>query len=157
MSAGTPDTPSTTLYIIYNAKSSLLGKINYVYRKSTCPDPATKPACAACELTHGVSLRLAESAEWKATKARILHATIMQLHTDELPPALADWIRQAKVQTPAVVVQPDVASTDFQVLLMSEDLARVRLDHGAFLRLLQSRASEAGVQGIEVAAPPSDL
>ncbi|KMU74021.1 hypothetical protein CISG_10239 [Coccidioides immitis RMSCC 3703] len=143
--------PSLNHPLLYlHAKSSLLGKINYVYRKSTCQILLrNRPVL--------LSLRLAESAEWKATKARILHATIMQLHTDELPPALADWIRQAKVQTPAVVVQPDVASTDFQVLLTSEDLARVRLDHGAFLRLLQSRASEAGVQGIEVAAPPSDL
>jgi hypothetical protein len=29
------------LYIVYNAKSTLYGKLNYVYRKAICPDPVS--------------------------------------------------------------------------------------------------------------------
>ncbi|THC92738.1 hypothetical protein EYZ11_007786 [Aspergillus tanneri] len=115
MSAAANSPP--TLYIIYNAKSTLLGKLNYVYRKTTCPDPAARPACAACELTHGPSLRLTESLEWKSTKAHILHANIVQAHTDELPEALSQWMRQQGVSIPAVIVEPAQPSSGFQVLL----------------------------------------
>jgi len=69
---------SSTIYIIYNAKGSFSGKLNYAYRKLTTP----ASACAACDLTHG-GLRLTETAEWTATKGRI-GAVVKQLHIDEL-------------------------------------------------------------------------
>lgn len=69
---------SSIIYIIYNAKGSFSGKLNYAYRKLTTP----ASSCAACELTHG-GLRLTETAEWTATKAKI-GAEVRQLHIDEL-------------------------------------------------------------------------
>jgi hypothetical protein len=69
---------ASTIYIIYNAKGSLTGKLSYAYRKVT---EANSP-CAACDLTHG-GLRLTETAEWSATKKQI-GAEVQQLHIDQL-------------------------------------------------------------------------
>lgn len=138
-----------TLYIVYNATSSLLGKINYTYRKKTCPDPSNNPACAACELTHGPSLSLTESSEWKTTKAHIKQANIAQVHKDELPATLAQWMEREQLSTPAVIVETQEPS-EFKMLVSSEDLAGVRLDHCEFLALLRSRIDEAGVSGVVV-------
>lgn len=76
---------STTIYILYNAKASLLGKLNYACRKISAP--ADESACAACDLTHG-GLRLNESEEWKATKQQI-PVQVKQLHKDELTPEVS--------------------------------------------------------------------
>lgn len=138
----------STLYIIYNAKSTLLGKLNYVYRKAKCPDPANSPACAACELTHGPSLSLSESATWKQTKERILHCNIVQLHVDEMPESLRQWRQQEDLKTPLVVAE--VSPAAYKVLLAAEDLAQVRSDHERFLQLLKSRVAEAGISEIVV-------
>lgn len=143
-----------TLYIVYNAKSTLLGKVDYVYRKKTSSDPTSNPACAACELTHGPSLRLTESPAWTATKKRIHRVTVSQVHTDERPPALAQWMDQAGVLQPAVIAATATDDNnnhhDFWVLLTSADLARVRGDHARFLELLQSRGVEEGFREMEV-------
>ncbi|RMJ23148.1 hypothetical protein PHISP_05992 [Aspergillus sp. HF37] len=146
-----------TLYIIYNAKSTLFGKVDYAYRKLTRPDSCSRPACAACELTHGPSLSLTESPEWAAAKARIRNVTVAQVHTDEQPAGLARWMEEEGVETPAVVVEAakanDGESGSFQMLLTSEDLARVRRDYGRFLEALRERAREVGVEGLEVDVP----
>jgi hypothetical protein len=76
---------SSIIYILYNAKASLFGKLNYACRKISAP--ADQSACAACDLTHG-GLRLNESEEWKATKQKI-PAQIKQLHIDELTPEVS--------------------------------------------------------------------
>ncbi len=68
-----------TLYILYNANASALGKANYAFRKLTAS--ADNSPCSACDLTHG-GLRLTETKEWSATKARI-GADVRQLHRDE--------------------------------------------------------------------------
>ena len=67
------------VYILYNANTSILGKVQYAYRKITAP-PTDSP-CAACDLTHG-GLRLTETAMWASTKKRI-GAEVRQLHKDE--------------------------------------------------------------------------
>ena len=74
---------ASTLYILYNADASVMGKLNYGYRKLTAAKD--KPACAACDITHG-GLRLDETKEWKAIKERISQEgmQIKQLHRDEL-------------------------------------------------------------------------
>lgn len=76
-----------TIYILYNANSSLLGKFSYSYRKLVCSTPEN-PACAACDITHG-GLHLDETAAWKAAKAEIAQTgkgrvELRQLHRDEL-------------------------------------------------------------------------
>jgi hypothetical protein len=75
-------TEQPTIYVLYNAKASLLGKLSYGYRKLSCPPEES--VCAACDLTHG-GLKLNESEEWKGTKKKI-PAKVVQLHTDELTP-----------------------------------------------------------------------
>lgn len=71
----------TNIYILYNAKASLLGKLDYARRKLSAPPDASP--CYACDLTHG-GLRLNESAEWTKTKQRIVDVNLQQLHFDEL-------------------------------------------------------------------------
>lgn len=151
--------PQLTIYIVYNAKSTFLGKVNYVYRKTTCPDPHSSPACAACELTHGPSLRLTETDEWEATKARIQHAAVVQVHTDERPAVLARWMKENELSTPAVIADVEPAAADegsdrdskrFVVLLATEDLSEVRRDHNRFLQLLKRRCAERDITGVEV-------
>ena len=73
-----------TLYILYNADASVMGKLNYGYRKLTASKD--KPACAACDITHG-GLHLDETAEWKKAKEEIAkgqHLELKQLHRDEM-------------------------------------------------------------------------
>lgn len=72
-----------TLYILYNADASLMGKLTYGYRKMTSPED--KPACAACDITHG-GLHLDETPAWKEAKAEINRdeVELKQLHRDEL-------------------------------------------------------------------------
>ena len=74
-------TNSTTIYILYNANGSILGKVKYVYEKICAPKDGPSP-CAACDLTHG-GLRVSESEEWKQTEAQI-SAKVTKLHLDEL-------------------------------------------------------------------------
>ena len=75
---------TTTLYILYNANGSIMGKLSYGYRKLTCS--SDNPACAACDITHG-GLHLDETVEWKKMKAEIASqggVQVKQLHRDEL-------------------------------------------------------------------------
>ncbi len=83
--------PTSSIYILYNAKASLLGKLNYVCRKITAGSEDS--ACAACDLTHG-GLKLDESAEWKQTKKQIGGASVKQLHKDELTPEVRPTVNE---------------------------------------------------------------
>ncbi|KAL8683897.1 MAG: hypothetical protein Q9186_000108 [Xanthomendoza sp. 1 TL-2023] len=75
-----------TLYILYNADGSVMGKLSYGYRKLTNKDK-DKPTCAACDITHG-GLSLDETQQWKAAKAQLVESgavkDIKQFHRDEL-------------------------------------------------------------------------
>jgi hypothetical protein len=76
--------PPPTLYILYNADASVLGKLNYSYRKLTAPKD--KPACSACDITHG-GLRLDETEKWKEVKGQIEREggwVVKQMHRDEV-------------------------------------------------------------------------
>ncbi|KAI1829195.1 hypothetical protein DTO027I6_9908 [Penicillium roqueforti] len=158
MSSPTAESTDPTIYIVYNAKSTLLGKVNYVYRKKTCPDPAINPACAACELTHGPSLSLSESSQWKQTKACIGNANLVQIHLDERPGPLFEWMKEHALSPPAVIIKPVIRSgrgesENFKVLLTAEDLAHVRNDHGEFLGMLKSRIADADIPNVTVDMP----
>ncbi|KIW12284.1 hypothetical protein PV08_09561 [Exophiala spinifera] len=127
-------TLDSTIYILYNANASLLGKLNYVCRKFTAsPDSS---ACAACDLTHG-GLHLDESAAWKKTKARI-GANVEQLHRDESTSEVRDFIKANALKYPVVLGR--AGTSPFKVLLNSEDLLKVSTNHSAFLALLEQRA-----------------
>lgn len=75
-----------TLYILYNADGSIMGKLAYGYRKLTNKDKES-PTCAACDLTHG-GLSLDETPQWKAAKADLVRSGVVkdirQYHRDEL-------------------------------------------------------------------------
>lgn len=75
-----------TLFILYNADASVMGKLSYGYKKLTNKDK-DKPTCAACDITHG-GLSLDETSQWKAAKADLLDSgavkDIKQFHRDEL-------------------------------------------------------------------------
>ncbi len=74
-----------TLYILYNADASVMGKLKYGYKKLRAA-PDCEPACAACDITHG-GLSLNESAEWVNAKKEIEAASdlkIVQWHRDEI-------------------------------------------------------------------------
>ena len=73
-------TMAPIIYIVYNAKASVVGKLTYVYRKVTASKDES--VCAACDLTHG-GINLTDTEEWKETKAKI-GADVKQLHLDEL-------------------------------------------------------------------------
>ena len=74
-----------TLYVLYNADASVMGKLRYGYKKVTCPKDAD-PTCAACEITHG-GLSLKETPAWVEAKKEIEDSSdvkIVQWHRDEL-------------------------------------------------------------------------
>ena len=75
-----------TLYILYNADASVMGKLSYGYKKLTNKDQ-DKPTCAACDITHG-GLSLDETPQWKAAKKDLVESgaakDVKQFHRDEL-------------------------------------------------------------------------
>jgi hypothetical protein len=73
------------VYVLYNAKASVFGKIDYACRKLT--SSADSPACSACDLTHG-GLHLNETKAWSKAK-RLIGANVYQLHRDELTPEVS--------------------------------------------------------------------
>jgi hypothetical protein len=76
-----------TLYVLYNADASVLGKLRYGYRKITCPRDA-ESECAACDITHG-GLSLKETDAWVKAKKEIEASSgteVIQWHRDELSP-----------------------------------------------------------------------
>lgn len=58
-----------TLYILYNADASMMGKLQYGYRKMSSKKD-NEPECAACDITHG-GLSLKESPSWIQAKKEI--------------------------------------------------------------------------------------
>ncbi|KAK6371201.1 hypothetical protein LTS17_008932 [Exophiala oligosperma] len=126
----------STIYILYNANASLLGKLNYACRKITASTDSSP--CAACDLTHG-GLKLDESAAWKKTKARI-GAKVEQLHRDESTSEVRDFIKANSLKYPVVLGR--AGTSPLKVLLKPEDLSTVSADHSAFLALLARRAEE---------------
>ncbi|KAL6245528.1 hypothetical protein RBB50_007527 [Rhinocladiella similis] len=129
-------TSDSTIYILYNANASLLGKLNYVCRKITAPTDSSP--CAACDLTHG-GLHLDESATWRKTKARI-GAKVEQLHRDESTSEVRDFIKANSLKYPVVLGR--AGTSPLKTLLTSEDLLKVSTDHSAFLALLEQKAEE---------------
>ncbi|KAI4125090.1 MAG: hypothetical protein LQ338_004460 [Usnochroma carphineum] len=125
-----------TLYILYNADASIMGKLNYGYRKLTAAKD--QPACAACDITHG-GLRLDETKEWKAIKQTIANegVEIKQLHRDELSDELKKFVTDNELKYP-VVLSGD-GSSDLRVAIGSEELGACKGDAEAFIGKLRER------------------
>lgn len=79
---------STTLYIHPLQRRRLRARkaqLYYGYRKLT--SPKNRPACSACDITHG-GLRFEESAAWKEVKMGVENEgrdmeEVRQMHRDE--------------------------------------------------------------------------
>lgn len=79
--------PSSTLFIVYNADGSVMGKVQYAYRKVTSAKDA-EAVCAACDITHG-GLSLSETPAWVQAKGEIEASSnlkVVQWHRNELAP-----------------------------------------------------------------------
>ncbi|GAB7360237.1 hypothetical protein MBLNU230_g7997t1 [Neophaeotheca triangularis] len=100
------------LIIIYNADSSLRGKLNYAYRKLSSSTPED-PACAACDITHG-GLSLKEVPNWSKTKSSIETQgwNVLQWHRDEVEPHVKSWIQEQGLRYPTVVARREDATLE---------------------------------------------
>lgn len=78
-----------TLHIVYNADSTIMGKLRYGYSKWQSKPSDSEPTCAACDITHG-GLSLSETKAWKQAKEEITaqdpHLRVVQWHRDEMNP-----------------------------------------------------------------------
>ncbi|KAL8642551.1 MAG: hypothetical protein Q9228_000777 [Teloschistes exilis] len=145
-----------TLYILYNADASVMGKLSYSYRKLTSRDP-DKPACAACDITHG-GLHLDETSQWKTAKVEIVGSgavkEVKQLHRDELDkevwlhysdlsflPTPPDWREPTtcSLRYPMVLAQEEASG--LRVLMDDRQLAGFKGDPQAFMQTLRERLS----------------
>ncbi|KAF6231694.1 hypothetical protein HO173_009996 [Letharia columbiana] len=94
---------TTIFYILYNADASVMGKLNYGYRKLT--SPKDKPACSACDITHG-GLHFEETAAWKEAKVTLVkegHVEIRQMHRDELTSEIKSFVQEKKLSYPMIL------------------------------------------------------
>lgn len=133
-------TAKPQIIIIYNADSTIRGKINYVYRKISSSSEEN-PACAACDLTHG-GLSLKEVPGWVKTKQEIESKgyEVIQWHRDEIKPDVKDWVKENTVRYPVVLSRekPD-ASKDLRVVADSSELASCAGDATKLVEILKSK------------------
>ncbi|KAI4113248.1 MAG: hypothetical protein LQ345_005732 [Seirophora villosa] len=116
-----------------------MGKLSYGYRKLTAKDPDNKPACAACDITHG-GLHLEETAQWKAAKAEVVRsgavADVKQFHRDEL-----DGESQG-LHFPMVLAKGE--GSGLRSVMSSEELATFKGDPQAFMQKLRQKLEGGG-------------
>jgi len=141
--------PPPTLYILYNANATLLGKLDYTRRKltaSNCDDPA----CAACDITHG-GLRLNESEAWKRAKSRIVfqgaeEGVIRQLHRDEIhEEEVRAFIKTKELKYPMVLLRPPTDTTRLEQLMSRDELTEFKGDPGDFVKNLGEKGEPFGL------------
>lgn len=98
---------SKDLIIIYNADSTIRGKLAYAYRKVTSSSKEN-PACAACDITHG-GLSLDEVAGWKDAKKKIETEgfKVLQWHRDEVEEPVKQWAKSNDQRYPLVLLRKD--------------------------------------------------
>lgn len=111
---------SRTLYILYNADGSVLGKLRYGYKKLSSNKTCDGPVCSvsdpsdshhfvltakACDITHG-GLSLSETPEWVEAKKSIEQNDfkVVQLHRDELTDKLKEYVKTTQLRYPAVLL-----------------------------------------------------
>lgn len=138
-------TSQPTLYILYNAHSTLLGKLNYGYRKLRTSS-SSSPACAACDITHG-GLSLSETAGWTEAKRTLQEESglkVVQRHIDEMSQGLKAWVEKEGVRMPAVVLGKGEAEGEgYRLVVSREELAGCKGEPKGLVRIL----GEKGVIG----------
>ncbi|KAI4085980.1 MAG: hypothetical protein LQ344_007951 [Seirophora lacunosa] len=133
-----------------------MGKLSYGYRKLTAKDPDNKPACAACDITHG-GLHLDETAQWKAAKAEVVRsgavADVKQFHRDELDGEMDDGSLSRLLQTKTFVQSQGLhfpmvlakgEGSGLRSVMSSEELATFKGDPQAFMQKLRQKLEGGG-------------
>ncbi|RAR11994.1 cholesterol 25-hydroxylase-like protein [Stemphylium lycopersici] len=131
--------PAATLYVLYNADASVLGKLKYGYRKLS-NSSADNPACAACDITHG-GLSLSETPGWKDAKKQIEAGSgcqVVQWHKDELSSEMKEFVSANNVKYPAVVAKGDGG---LEVAVTSSELATFKGDAAMLVKKLQEKGN----------------
>ncbi|KAL8764543.1 MAG: hypothetical protein Q9209_007974 [Squamulea sp. 1 TL-2023] len=128
-----------TLYILYNADASIMGKLSYGYRKLTSRDP-NKPACAACDITHG-GLHLDETSQWKSAKAELVGSgavkDVRQLHRDELDAEVRGFVQAQGLGYPMVLAKGEGGG--LRCVVSSEELAGFKGDPRVFMQRVREK------------------
>ncbi|KAL8645715.1 MAG: hypothetical protein Q9226_007175 [Calogaya cf. arnoldii] len=130
---------TTTLYILYNADASVMGKLTYGYKKLTNKDK-DKPTCAACDITHG-GLSLDETSQWKAAKNELVESgavkDVKQFHRDELDQETKEYVQSQGLKFPMVLVQDE--GSGLRSVMSSEELATFKGDPQTFMKKIREQ------------------
>ncbi|KAJ2901740.1 hypothetical protein MKZ38_001412 [Zalerion maritima] len=129
-----------TLYILYNADASVLGKLKYGYRKISCPKDAP-PECAACDITHG-GLSLKETPAWLEARRQLegpeeKGVRVVQWHRDEMSSELKSWFESGKLSYPAAVHETEPGQ--FSLVASKEELAECKGDAQNFVGIMRKK------------------
>ncbi|KAF2257886.1 hypothetical protein CC78DRAFT_572878, partial [Lojkania enalia] len=138
---------SGTLYILYNADASVMGKLKYGYRK-ICHSSEDNPACAACDITHG-GLSLQETKAWVDAK-KVIEAEsglkIVQWHRDELSPEIKEFVSGKGIRYPTAIKRD--GDEAFEEVMNSLELAECKGDAENMVEKLRAK----GVMGSKQAS-----
>ncbi|KAL9130775.1 MAG: hypothetical protein Q9217_001123 [Psora testacea] len=114
-----------------------MGKLNYGYRKITASKD--KPACAACDITHG-GLHLDETVEWKKVKEEIAssgNVELKQLHRDEMGPEIKQFVEAKGLRYPMVLASDQ--GTDYRLVLNNDELTACGGNAQQFVQKLRDK------------------
>lgn len=128
------------LLIIYNADSTLRGKVAYAYRKLS-GSSQQDPACAACDITHG-GLSLKEVPNWTKTKSDIeaQGLQVVQWHRDEVEADVKAWIGEQGVRYPVVLTREGKeGAKDVKVVMDYSELAECAGDASKMVAILKEK------------------
>ena len=129
-----PQIPSPNFQYTDNASGTIAGEIAYLIRSTLRP---STQSCAACTLTHSFA-ELGERRQWRACKSDLketLGVDIEQLHLNELPPALQQWLARENLRAPVLVLARETG-TAYELLMDHQQLSGLRGDIDLFSREL---------------------
>ncbi|KAI9728224.1 MAG: hypothetical protein M1828_004685 [Chrysothrix sp. TS-e1954] len=128
----------TTLYILYNADSTVSGKLRYGYKK-IMSSSKEEPTCAACDLTHG-GLSLTETSGWSTTKSKIesgMNGKVVQWHRDEVNEDIGRFMKSQDLRYPAVLLKRN--NQTLGLVMDRTALAKCAGDPSTFMKQLENQ------------------
>ena len=117
-----------TIICIYNASSTLIGELNYLYKKIFQHE-----SCGMCDLSH--NLTGIKKKEWKEMEAQSDHRYSL-LHINELPKNIP---RNLIEELPCVIQQHEES---FNLLLTREELSSCDGNIKTFTTLLDRKLNK---------------
>lgn len=129
--------PDNQLILIYNADSTILGKLSYGYRKLTA-SKSEDPPCAACSITNGPGLSLTETSQWTTTKQTLQEQgwQVIQDHRDEVETSVKDWIQEHSLRYPLLLARQN---SQIELVADAQELAACGGDSTQLLSLLDKK------------------